>query len=96
MVFLQNCMSVLQSESGAELCLRSFDASNEDFGVQVEGVRNVVEEEGTEPSSSSSRLLMTLPAVSFMSLCIQCYAHCTDIHERMLLSAGPHEKFGLW
>ena len=86
MVFLQNCMVVLQSEppSDAELCLRSSDAANEVVGIEVEGVRDVVEEEGTEPLSS--RLLMTVPAVSCMSLCIQCYAHCTDIHECMLLS----------
>ena len=85
-VFLQNCMVVLQSEppSDAELCLRSSDAANEVVGIEVEGVRDIVEEEGTEPSSS--QLLMTVPAVSCMSLCIHCYAHSTDIHECMLLS----------
>ena len=84
-VFLQNSMVVLQSEppSDVELHLRSSDSSNEVVGIKVEGVRDVVEEEGTEPSSS--QLLMTVPAVSCMSLCIQCYAHCTDIHECMLL-----------
>jgi hypothetical protein len=73
-------MAVLQSElpSGAELCLRSSDDTNEAVGMEVEGVTDVDEEEGTEPSSS--RLIMTVPAVSCISLCTHCYTQCTDIH----------------
>jgi hypothetical protein len=85
MVFLQNRMAVLKSEppSCAELCLRSSDDTNQVVGIKVEGNTDVEEEECGEPASSP--LIMTEPAVSCMSLCIQCYTHCTDIHECMLL-----------
>ena len=82
-VVLQNCMAVLKSETP------SSDDTNRVVGIKVERVTDVEGEEGTERSSSA--LIMTEPAVSCMSLCIQCYAHGTDIHECM-----KNFDFGDW
>jgi hypothetical protein len=81
-VFLQNSVAVLKSEPPSGL--RSSDDTNQVVGIKVEGIADVEDEECREPSSSP--LIMTETSVSCMSLCIQCYAHCTDIHEYMLLS----------
>jgi hypothetical protein len=82
-VLLQNCMAVVKSETP------SSDDTNRVVGIKVEGTTDVEEEGGTERSSFP--LIMSEPAVSCMSLCIQCYGHCTDIHECM-----KNVDFGDW
>ena len=97
MVFLQNCMAVLQSEppSGAELCLRSSDDTNEAVGMEVEGVTDVDEEEGYRAIIISASNDCTCG-----ELYIFVYSVLYILHRYPLmhayLCACLHEKFGLW
>lgn len=79
MVILQTCVDTLRGKHGActETCPTSSGNGNQFLFVNVDEVTVIKEEEDPEPAASP--LIKTEPAVSSQSVCIQCYAHCTDI-----------------
>jgi hypothetical protein len=79
MMVLQKLMVLLENETGSctEMCLTS-DDGNHVVGIKAEEVTDVTLEDHPEPVTSP--VVKAQPAVSCMSVCIQDYAHCTDVH----------------
>jgi hypothetical protein len=68
-----------------------YDDGDRVVGVKVEEVTGRKEEEDPQPATSA--VIKTEPAVSCMSVCVQCYAQCTDTQSCLHLCR--HETFGL-
>jgi hypothetical protein len=78
-VGLQNCMDILKSEPGSssEKCLMSSDDGNQVVSIKTEEVTDMKVEGGPGPTTPA--VIKTEPAVSCMSVWVQCCVHCTDI-----------------
>jgi hypothetical protein len=72
-------MDILHSEPGpcTRTCLMSSDNGNQVVGIKVEEVADSKLEE--DPGPTTSPLIKTEPLVSCVYVCVNCFAHCTDI-----------------
>ena len=79
MVILQNCLNVLRGEheSCTETCSPAPDDGKQFVFVNVDDDTVIKQQEDPEPTTSTA--IKNDPVVSCMSVCIQCYACCTDI-----------------
>ena len=79
MVILQNCLNVLRGEheSRTETCSPAPDDGKQFVFVNVDDDTVIKQQEDPEPTTSTA--IKSDPLVSCMSVCIQCYACCTDI-----------------
>lgn len=79
MVILQNCLDVLrgEQESGIEMGVASSGDGKQFVFVNDDNVSVTKQQEDPEPTTSTA--IKNDPLVSCLSLCIQCYTHCSDI-----------------
>ena len=79
MVNLQNCLDLLrgEQESFTETCSVSSDDGKQFVFVNDNDVIVIKQQEDPEPTTSTA--IKNDSVVSCLSVCIHCYAHCTDI-----------------
>jgi len=79
MVILQNCLDVQrgEQESCTETCSASSGDGKQFVFVNVDDGSVIKQQEDPEPTTSTA--IKNDLVVSCMSVCIQCYARCTDV-----------------
>ena len=79
MVILQNCFDVLrvEQESYTETCSASSGDGKQFVFVNVGDDTVIKQQDDPEPATSTA--INNDPVVSCVSVCMQCYVHCTDI-----------------